>query len=76
MVLVGEPGLYYFQGVIVDVPESGEVDVEDKVAEAMKIAGFKVKRGRPASEDSDPLHKPEQQRLAGASSPTRKVDSP
>lgn len=53
MVVVGKPGLYHFEGELIKVPESGEVDVDDKVAEAMKIAGFKGKRGRPASEDKE-----------------------
>lgn len=51
MVVVGKPGLYHFLGQLVTVPESGEVEVEEKMADAMKAAGFKGKPGRKASEE-------------------------
>ena len=54
MVVVGIPGFYHFLGTLVEVPESGEVDVDDKVGEAMKASGFRGKQGRPASKDKAP----------------------
>ena len=54
MVVVGTPGLYHFLGTLVEVPESGEVDVDDKVGEAMKSSGFKGKQGRPSGKDKAP----------------------
>lgn len=42
MVLVGTPGLYHFAGSLVEVPENGEVTVEEEsVAKAMQASGFK-----------------------------------
>lgn len=38
MVVVGTPGLYHFLGVLVQVPECGEADVDDKVGEVMKLS--------------------------------------
>lgn len=54
MVVVGIPGFYHFLGTLVEVPESGEVDADDKVGEAMKASGFRGKQGRPASKDKAP----------------------
>lgn len=54
MVVVGTPGLYHFLGALVQVPECGEVDVDDKVGEVMKSNGFKGKQGRPAGKDKAP----------------------
>lgn len=52
MVVVGKPGLYHFAGVLVTVPASGEVDVDEKVAEEMKTRGFKGKAARAAKEST------------------------
>jgi hypothetical protein len=54
MVVVGTPGLYHFAGALVTVPASGEVDVDEKTAEAMKAVGFKGKPGRKPADDKAP----------------------
>lgn len=56
MVVVGTPGLYHFAGQLVRVPERGEVDVDEALADAMKKSGnFKGKAGRkPTAEEKAP----------------------
>ena len=53
MVLVGKSGLYHFLGRIIEVPENGEVEVNEKsLIEAMKAAGFTVAKAKKGGDDN------------------------